>query len=458
MDVPEPRYARTADGVSLAYQLFGRGRRDLVVLPGNATQLDVMWEHPSHSVFYERLAELGRVLLIDRRGVGLSDRVAPENLPPVEVQVEDLLCVLDTVRSRDTVLIGQDEGAMTAVLFAATHPHRVRQLILFAPRPSMVATEQHPWGGDRAEWEEWLDWAADHWGSEESIVHDMHEMFPSLLDDPTAVAFGAKVQRAAASPRAAVALFRLSLDLSVADVLPSVRTPTLVLHRRRDSMVPPAAGRAVADMMPNASFVEVDGEDHVMGTQPDDALFDHLRAFLDIPATIPGSDRRLATVVFTDIVGSTERSAVLGDAAWKRLLEAHHDAVRSELARYGGTEVDTAGDGFFATFAGPAAAVRAAVAITNAVRDLGLEVRAGVHTGEVETIDAKIGGLGVTIGARIGAIATGSEVLVSSTVKDLVAGSGLAFEDAGERELKGVPDPWRLYRVTGAPDQGASAR
>jgi class 3 adenylate cyclase len=433
--------------VSLAYQLFGRGRRDLVFLPGNATQLDVMWEHPSYSLFQERLADLGRVLLIDRRGVGLSDRIALEDLPPVEVHVDDLLTVLDAVRSRDTVLIGQDEGAMAAVLFAATHPHRLRQLILFAPRPSMVATAEHPWGGDRTEWEEWLDWAADHWGSEESIVHDMHEMFPSLLDDPTAVAFGAKVQRAAASPRAAVALFRISLDLSVADVLPTVRTPTLVLHRRGDSMVPPEAGRTVAGMMPNATFVELDGEDHVMSTQPDDALFDHLRAFLDIPSPIPGTDRRLATVLFTDIVGSTERSAQLGDAAWKRDLEAHHDAVRSQLARFGGREVDTAGDGFFATFDGPAAAVRSAVAITRAVRPLGLEVRAGVHTGEVETIDGKIGGLGVTIGARVGAIASGSEVLVSATVKDLVAGSGLRFEDAGEHGLKGLPERWRLYRV-----------
>jgi len=447
MEIPEPHYASSNDGVSLAYQLFGQGRRDLAFLPGNATQLDVMWEHPSYSRFYERLAELGRVLLVDRRGVGLSDRVAPEDLPPVEVQIDDLLCVLDTVRSRDTVLIGQDEGAMTAVLFAATHPHRIRKLILFAPRPSMVATTEHPWGGDRAEWEQWLDWAGKHWGSEESIVHDMHEMFPSLLDDPKAVAFGAKVQRAAASPRAAVALFRISLDLSVADVLPTVHTPTLVLHRRGDSMVPPAAGRTVSGMMPNATFVELDGEDHVVSTQPHDELFAHLRAFLEIPAPIAATDRRLATVLFTDIVGSTERAASLGDSSWRALLEAHHEVVRGELERAGGRELATAGDGFFAAFDGPAAACVAALAIAEGVKRLGLEIRAGIHTGEVETIDGEIGGLAVAIGARIAALGGASDVLVSSTVRDLTAGSKLGFDDAGEHELKGVPDRWRLYRV-----------
>ena len=447
MEPPEPRYTSSADGISLAYQVFGRGRRDLVFLPGNATQLDVMWEHPSYATFYARLAELGRVILVDRRGVGLSDRVAPEDLPPVEVHVDDLVCVLDTVRSLDTVLIGQDEGAMAAVLFAATHPDRVRQLILFAPRPSMVATDEHPWGGDRAEWETWLEWAGEHWGSEESIVHDMHEMFPSLLDDPTAVAFGAKVQRAAASPRAAVALFRISMPLNVADVLPTVRTPTLVLHRRGDPSVPPAAGRTVTELMPDATFVELDGEDHVMSTQPDDELFGYLREFLEIPPPAGDRARRLATVLFTDIVGSTERAATLGDAAWRALLEAHHEIVRAELIRGGGREVSTAGDGFFATFEGPAAACMCALAIADGVERLDLQIRAGIHTGEVETIDGEVGGLAVTIGARIAALGGASEVLASSTVRDLTAGSKLGFEDVGEHELKGVPDTWRVYRV-----------
>ena len=447
MDVPEPRYATASDGVSLAYQVFGRGRRDVVFLPGNATQLDVSWEYPPVADFLQRLATLGRVVLVDRRGVGLSDRVAPDDLPPVEVTVSDLANVLDTVRSRDTVLFGADEGAHGAVLFAATHPDRIRQLVLWAPSPSLVATAEHPWGGSRSEWEQWLEWVLDHWGTRESIVNDMHDLAPSWLDDERAIQYGAKVQRAAVSPRAAVALFRISMELNTSEILPSVHTPTLVLHRSHDTSVPPEAGRAVADLMPNGTFVELPGEDHMPFAGRSDDIFGHLRAFLAGDAVPADRTRRLATTLFTDIVGSTERSADLGDAEWKHLLELHHAIVRSELDRAGGREVDTAGDGFFATFEGPAAAASCAVAIANAMPSIGLEIRAGVHTGEVETIDGKVGGIGVTIGARVGAMARPSEVLVSSTVKDLVAGSGLTFEDAGEHELKGVPDRWCLYRV-----------
>jgi class 3 adenylate cyclase len=447
MDVPEPRYTTAPDGTSLAYQVFGSGRRDLVFLPGNATQLDVGWEHPVFERFYRLLAELGRVIMVDRRGVGLSDRVALDDPPPLEVLVDDLARVLDTVRSRDTVLLGQDEGALTAILFAAIHPERVARLILVAPRPAMVATPEHPWGGPPDEWEEWLAWASEHWGSRESIVHDMHELFPSLLGDERAIEFGAKLQRAAPSPKAAVALFRISTQLNVADVLPTIRTPTLVLHRRADAMIPLEAGRAIVDMMPNASMVELEGEDHIIQTGTREELVEPLRTFLDLEMPPIDEGRRLATVLFTDLVGSTARSVELGDTAWGELLERHHDAVRRELARHGGTEVDTAGDGFFATFDGPAAAARCAMTIVGAVERLDLRIRAGVHTGEVETIDGKIGGIAVTIGARIGALAEASEVLVSSTVKDLVAGSGLLFEDAGEHELKGVPEPWRLHRV-----------
>lgn len=447
IDVPESRYAKTEDGASIAYQVFGRGRRDIVFLPGNATQLDVMWESPHFASFYRGLADLGRVILIDRRGVGLSDRVAPDDLPPIEVNVSDLLTVLDTVRSQDTVLFGADEGAHAAVLFAATHPDRVRQLVLFAPRPSIVATSAHPWGGSREEWDAWLVWAGDHWGSRESIVNDLHELSPTLLDDETAIRHGAKVQRAAASPSAAVALFRISMQLDISDVLPAVYTPTLVLHRRDDSFIPVAAGQAVAALMPNASFTELSGEDHFAFVGRDDEMFESIRSFLAGEAPPVDRSRRLATVLFTDIVASTERSAALGDRAWKEVLQAHHAEVRRGLARHSGLEVDTAGDGFFATFDGPALAVRCALSIVEAVRPLGLEIRAGVHTGEVETIDGKVGGIGVTIGARIGALAAASEVLASSTVKDLTAGSGLIFEDSGEHELKGVPDRWRIFRA-----------
>ncbi len=323
-DIPEPRYARAADGVSIAYRVFGRGRKDLVYLPGNATQLDVDWEYPGWAAFFRRLAELGGVVCVDRRGVGLSDRVAPEDLPPVEVNVSDLLTILDTVRSTDTVLVGVDEGAMTAVLFAATHPDRIRQLVLFGPRPSMVATERHPWGGSRESWETWLEWAADRWGSRESIIADFHELSPSLLDDEAAIAWGAKVQRAAASPRAAVALFRISMELDVSDILPTVQTPTLILHRRDDATVPLEAGREVARLMPNAVFVEVPGEDHFMPSGGADEIFEALGTFIGGQAAAVDPSRRLSSVLFTDIVGATSRAAEMGDAGWRELIAAHH--------------------------------------------------------------------------------------------------------------------------------------
>ena len=447
MDIPEPRYATASDGIQIAYRVFGRGRHDLVFLPGNATQLDVDWESPDTADFLRRLAEIGRVISIDRRGVGLSDRVALEDLPPAEINVSDLVTILDEVRSRDTVIIGLDEGAQTAVLFAATHPERVRKLVLFSARPSMVATERHPWGGSRDEWETWLTWAATHWGSRESIVNDYHDLAPSHLDDEAALRWGAKVQRAAASPRAAVALFRISMELDVADVLPAVRVPTLIINRRDDRESPPEAGRAVAALMPDATFVELPGEDHFVQYGPKDELFEALSRFIGAGTPTQDGSRRLATVLFTDIVDGTARAAEIGDHAWRALLADHHRLVREALAQYRGVEIDTAGDGFFVTFDGPARAVRCARAIASAVEGLGIRVRAGVHTGEVEAMDGKVGGIAVITGARIGALAGPSEVLVSATVRDLVAGSGLTFDDAGERELKGVPGRWQVYRL-----------
>jgi pimeloyl-ACP methyl ester carboxylesterase len=448
MDIPEPRYATASDGIQIAYQVFGRGRHDLVYLPGNASQLDVSWESPAHADFFRRLADVGRVICIDRRGVGLSDRVGLEDLPPAEVNVSDLLSVLDTVGSRGAIIIGLDEGAQTAVLFAATHPERVRKLVLFGARPSMVATERHPWGGSREEWEAWLVWAADHWGSREAIVSDFQEFAPSQLDDEAALIWGAKVSRAAASPRAAVALFRISLDLDVADVLPVVPAPTLILNRRGDRLSPPEAGRAVAELMSDATFVELPGEDHFPEVGPKDELFEALARFVGAGAPSQDGSRRLATVLFTDIVDGTARAAEIGDRAWRALIADHHRLVREALTEYRGVEVDTAGDGFFATFDGPARAVRCAHAIASAVEGLGIRIRAGVHTGEVEAMDGKVGGIAVIIGARISALAGPSEVLVSATVRDLVAGSGLSFDDVGgERDLKGVPGRWRVYRL-----------
>jgi class 3 adenylate cyclase len=272
---------------------------------------------------------------------------------------------------------------------------------------------------------------------------------PAWLEDEAAIAYGAKVQRAAVSPRAAVALFRISMELDVSDVLPTVRTPTLVAHRRDDTYIPVEAGRTVAELLPTATFTEIEGDGHFVYADDTDDVFELLHTFMQGDATKIDRSRRLATVVFTDIVGSTERSADAGDKAWTDLLRSHHEVIRRELESYGGHEMSTAGDGFFALFDGPAAAVRCATAAVKGVRELGLEIRAGVHTGEIEVSADDVSGIAVHIGARIGALAGPSEVIVSSTVKDLVTGSGLAFEDIGERELKGVPEPWHLFRVVG---------
>jgi class 3 adenylate cyclase/predicted alpha/beta hydrolase len=447
IDIPEPRYAKAADGVQLAYQVFGSGRRDIVYLGGNASHIDVFWEWPPFAAFFRSPATLGRVILMDRRGVGLSDRLAPDDLPPVEVAINDLATVLDTVRSLDTVLLGTDEGAQTAVLFAATHPDRVRHLILWGPRPSILATPEHPWGGSRAEWEEWLEWAGDHWGSRESIINDLHELAPKWLTDEDAIAWGTKAQRASVSPRAAHALFRISMELNVADVLPAVRTPTLVVHRRDDRAVPIEAGRAVAGLLPNATFVELPGEAHAPEAEDTKDLLEAMRVFVKQETEPVDRSRRLATVLFTDIVDSTRKVVELGDERWKDLLALHNGRAKAEIAKYAGTFIDSTGDGTFATFEGPARAVRCAQAIATSVRDLGLEVRAGCHTGEVELAGDRVRGIAVHVGARIAAIAGPAQVMVSSTVKDLVAGSGLTFEDAGEYELKGIPDRWHLYRV-----------
>ena len=444
MKKPEVSYVRNGD-VSLAYQVVGSGSHDLLLVSGFVSNLEYAWEYPSLSRFLSGLAEMSRLILTDRRGSGLSDRF--REAPPQETMLRDLEMVLDEVGSAKATLFGLWDGCETSILFAATHPERVSSLILFTASAAQKPAEDYPWAWSDEYWEEWLASIRDGWGTRAWVVKNARWMGPGMLDSPDELERWIAYTRLAASPSSAEAVMRNSSDTDIRGILPFVRTPTLVLHRVGDRIEPIEAGRYVAARMPDARLVELPGDDGIPWIGDTAAVLHEIRTFLGERVQHPSSDRRLATILFTDIVGSTQRAAMLGDAGWGELLGEHHRRVREELERFEGVEIDTAGDGFLVTFDGPARAVRCARAIGERVRDLGIEIRAGVHVGEIEHVAKDIRGIAVHIGARVASLAGPGEILVSSTVRDLVAGSGLTFEDAGEHELKGVPDRWHLYRV-----------
>jgi len=449
---PETRYAKTSDGVHVAYHVVGDGPVDLVVVMGWTTNIEAMWEEPSIAGFFTRLASFSRLILFDKRGTGLSDRVPEDRLPSLEVRMDDARAVMDAVGSQRAVIFGVSEGGPMATLFAATYPARTIALVLFGTAASWKADKDYPFPSSSDEaFEASLERMDRSWGTRDYAAEALREwLAPSLADDERMIDWLADYTRRGASPGAAIALARMNRGIDVRPALPAVHVPTLVLARTDDPDFPVEETRWLAERIRGATFVEAPGEDHLFSAGDQASLLDPIETFVaavrDQEADL---DRVLGTVLFTDIVGSTERAVELGDSGWRELVERHHGAVRALLGRFRGTEIDTAGDGFFATFDGPARAVRCAQAITAAVQGLGLEVRAGVHTGELETVAGKVGGIAVNIGARVGAIAGPSEVLVSSTVRDLVSGSGLVFEDAGEHQLKGLTDPWRLYRAIG---------
>jgi class 3 adenylate cyclase len=448
---PDVHYVRNA-GVALAYQVIGDGAADLFVAIGYLSNLEYAWEIPSNASFFRRLATSRRLILMDRRGSGLSDRFSPSDAPPQETLVEDVRVVLDAAGSARTAILGLWDGCMTATLFAATFPERVTSLILFSAYPAGLGPEDLPGSWDEEQWENWLASVRVGWGTRAWQVQNLRWQCPTVLEDPDMLEQWIAFARLSASPSSAEAVLRIEKDTDIRHILPAVRVPTLVLTRTGDQAQPVEGGRYIASNIPEARFVELPGNDAVPWVGDAKSVVSEIEQYLDqSPGRASDSERRLGTVLFTDIVGSTERSAELGDVVWKQMLEEHHATLRAAILRHGGREIATWGDGFFATFAGPAAAARCAMAAVRGTRTLGLEIRAGVHTGEVETIDEEIGGIGVTIGARIAALARPSEVLVSSTVKDLTAGSHLVFEDAGEHELKGVPDRWRLYRAVSEP-------
>ena len=449
--IPETRYAKSSDGTYLAYQEFGEGDQDLLWVPGGATHLEVFWEYPPAARFLRGLATFARVIWFDKRGTGLSDRVS--RLPGLETMMDDVGVVLDTVGSERAVLFGEGgDGGGVCALFAASFPQRSTALIWWDATSRSAWAPDYPWGVTEEEFAASVPFMENAWGSNDAVAEVVRRFGgASIADDPEAKRWWAKLHRYAATPSAAVALGRMWFETDVRNVLPAIHVPTLIVASRyREDFA------NTASSIPGAVLAEVPSPDRPPWRGNQDALFSVLGRFLDsVRDERMAFDRVLATVLFTDILSSADKASSLGDRAWKELLETHHTLVRGLLARFGGREVDTAGDGFFATFDGPARAIRCATAITDSVQRLGLEVRTGVHTGEVETIDGKAGGIAVMIGARIGAIAGPSEVLVSGTVRDLVAGSGLSFEPRGEYELKGVQDRWRLYRVVREPSDGS---
>jgi class 3 adenylate cyclase len=439
--MPAIRYARSGD-VHVAYQVVGDGPVDIVFVEGAVTNRHVMWEAPGYRRFVERLGSFARVILFDKRGMGLSDRVQAGTL---EERMDDVRAVMDAVGSERAALIGESEGGPMSMLFAASFPQRSVALLLCGAEVKEEKTEDWPWGeSTREEFEEYIARLPERWSEPPS---SLRIFVPSQGDDPRLVEWFVRLKVQSASPAAAETFMRMAHDIDVRHVAPAIRVPTLILHSVGDQVCHVENARFLARTIPAARYVELPGADHVMYAELADLALAEIREFLTGVREAPEPDRVLATVLFTDLVGSTERAAELGDRRWRELLEAHHAAVRRQLERFGGREIDTAGDGFLAAFDGPARAIRCACAVVDAVSGLGLEVRAGVHTGECEVIGDKLAGVAVHVGARVAACAGSGEVLVSSTVRELIAGSGIELADRGLHVLKGVEDERRLYAV-----------
>jgi class 3 adenylate cyclase len=445
--IPDIRYARSGD-VAIAYQTIGEGPVDVIFVRGFAGDLLSVWEQPLFVRFIEDVASFARVTMVDKRGTGLSDRV--REVPTLETRMDDLRAVMDAIGVEQAVLWTAQEGARLATLFAATYPERAAGLVLFDPTAKGRETADYPWALGDEDWRVRLAEIRDGWGRTEFLKGLLEEWSPLQRNDPEFEAWFVNHMRRGLSPGSALAFFRMMRDSDVSDVLPAVNVPTVVLSSETER----GPGDYVVERIPGARLVELPASlrsiYHWVDDDAHEIALRETRELVAVIGTSPVRDRVLATVLFTDIVGSTERAAEMGDQAWRELLERHHAVVRHQLGRFRGEELDTAGDGFFAAFDGPGRAIQCARAVVEAVRELGLEVRAGLHTGECERMGDKLSGIAVPVGARVAAHAEPGEVLVSSTVKDLVAGSEIEFEDRGVHELKGVPGEWRLYSVVDA--------
>ena len=438
---PKTQYAKSGS-VHIAYQAVGKGALDLVLVPGWVSHIEYAWEDPWMSPFLHRLASFSRLILLDRRGTGLSDRVA--ELPSLEQRIDDVRAVMDAVGSQRAALFGISEGGPMCTMFAATYPERTSALVLYGTFARLTRAPDYPIGLSREQLGIFLDRVEESWGAGLSADY----FVPSLSNDERFRQSWARFERLAVSPAGARALISMLYETDARHILPVIRVPTLIVQRVGDQVSRVDGARYMAERIAGAKYLELPGADHFPWVGDIDSILDPVEEFLTGTRAEREPDRVLATVLFTDIVGSTERAAAIGDRRWRELLDGYYAISRRELPRFRGREVDTAGDGFFAAFDGPARAVRCAEAIGVGVRSLGIEVRAGLHTGECEVMGDKVGGIAVHIGARVAALARPGEVLVSNTVKDLVAGSGLVFEERGEHTLKGVPGEWRLYAVT----------
>jgi class 3 adenylate cyclase len=440
---PQTRYARSGD-VNIAYQALGEGPIDLVFVMGWVSNIDEFWTEPSWARFLERLASFSRLIVFDKRGTGLSDRVDDHHLPTLEQRMDDVRAVMDAVGSRKAALLGISEGASMCALFAATYPERTAAFLSFGGFPRMVEAPDWPWGRSEQNMEAFFRQIHEGWGSQPV---GLEARIPSRVNDQAFRQWWTRYLVRAATPRAAAVLTRMNGEIDIRHVIPAIRVPSLIMHRSGDKTVSLQAGRFLAENIPGAKYIEYPGEDHLPWTSEFEDVVGDIEEFLTGTRRAAEADRVLATVMFADIVKSTERAAEIGDRRWKDLLQDFYGVARRNLERYRGRVVDTAGDGLLATFDGPARAVRCAQAINDDAPSLGLAVRSGVHTGEVEIIGEKVGGIAVHIGARVAAEAGPGEVIVSSTVRDLVAGSGIRFEDRGRRSLKGVPGDWQLFRA-----------
>jgi class 3 adenylate cyclase len=432
----ETRYAKSGD-VHIAYQVVGDGPRDVIFVPGWVSHVERGWEFPAFAHLLDRLGSFSRLIIFDKRGTGLSDPVA--TVPTLEERMDDLKALMHAVGSERAVLFGECEGGPLSVLFAAAHPERTEGLVLYGAMPSVAEDSDGPRWIDDADGR--LQDAIDNWGQGKTAA-----LFAPSVANSEGIRAMARFERASASPGMACALLESLRDIDVAAAARSVHVPTLVIHRR-DDYIPIGPARRLADLIPGSRFVELPGTDHALSVGNSEEVVGEIEEFVTGVRQPPEPTRALLTVLFTDIVGSTQLAAELGDAGWRELLDAHNRVVRRQLDQHGGREIKTVGDGFLATFDGPARAIWCAKEITDAVRALDIEVRAGVHTGETELLGDDIGGMAVHIGARVVARAGPGEVLVTRTVRDLVAGSGIAFDDRGTHELKGVPGAWDLLAV-----------
>lgn len=440
--IPETRYAHSGD-LSIAFQVFGEGPMDLVYVPGWVSNVELIWDDPDLSRFFRRLSSFARVITFDKRGTGLSDPVSVETLPDIETRMDDLRAVMDEVGSPSATIFGHSEGGAMCIFFAAVHPDRTDRLILTGAYAKRTRTDDYPWAPTAEERAADADDVLQNWGG----VEGLRDIAPTRADDPAFQKWWGRYQRFSASPRAAATLLAMNTQVDVRSVLGSIATPTLLLYREGDVDVSVEEGKYIEQAIEGSRLKILPGGDHLFWVGDVDLMLEEIEEFVTGERGSPDPDRRLATVMFTDIVGSTKKAASLGDGEWRRLLENHNRLVRSELDRWRGIEVGTTGDGFLATFDGPVRAINCCLAIRSGVESLGIQIRGGVHTGMVEVVGDDVAGLAVHIGARIGAAAGPGEVFVSSTVKDLVAGSGFLFEDRGPHELKGVPDEWQLFAV-----------